>query len=110
MLEGVVSHNKMFICLADNEKCPIPREQGGADDVQLRICDSGDGVCSLSCSNADKEEISAPLPRYMTCSKLGVYDTQHPFDHLILPACNRMYELTLYHTIPTLNDPEKEDF
>ncbi|XP_052786060.1 uncharacterized protein LOC128221482 isoform X2 [Mya arenaria] len=66
-----------------NDECPAAR----SDDTQRKVCPSGaDAVCDLACLDTN-EALFAPVPKYISCGTLGVWDTREPYEDLVLPGC-----------------------
>ncbi|WAQ95255.1 FBP1-like protein [Mya arenaria] len=77
-----------------NDECPAAR----SDNAQIEVCPSGaDAVCDLACLEPNKA-LFAPVPEYISCGTLGVWDTRKPYDDLVLPGCtikgDPMYAVT----------------
>ncbi|WAQ95234.1 SNED1-like protein [Mya arenaria] len=69
--------------IVDNDECPAAR----SDDTQRKVCPSGaDAVCDLACLDTN-EALFAPVPKYISCGTLGVWDTREPYEDLVLPGC-----------------------
>ena len=62
------------------ESCPDP-----LTTADITPCPSGDGVCRLTCT--DDLPLSAPVPYYIPCGVLGVWNYQKPSETLVLPNC-----------------------
>ncbi|WAQ95238.1 FBP1-like protein [Mya arenaria] len=69
--------------VVDNDVCPAAR----SDNTLREVCPSNaDAVCDLTCLDPN-EALFAPVPKYISCGTLGVWDTTKPYDDLVLPGC-----------------------
>ena len=77
--------NCSVLYITDNDRCPSPVDDS---DVVTMPCDDTDqdGVCRLECLDPGRY-ISARTPHYRSCSALGVFFWQYPYQKLVLPTC-----------------------
>jgi hypothetical protein len=76
----------VLIFISDNSACPAVNELF-SDTVSYRQCSADiGGYCDVKCID-DSKVLAAPVPYYITCGTLGVYDYRMPYAETYYPAC-----------------------
>ena len=74
----------LIFIITDNDNCPAPLIRDS--DLQLTSCVNGIGFCNAQCPVDNV--VFAPVPNYMSCGHLGVWDRRKPYEDLVLPGCS----------------------